>query len=195
MYAGTGIPATHFGIVREESAGIELGLHVHNRSASPTSPVHSDADGYSDGVLHFQVPSGPDANAANRAEWNFDWSVDAFKATSHLSDFNVHLLVDVDPSANTKYLDFTMAPGGSGTAQVHWTDQYGHVITDDEGVANEVAQNSENYAFAPFNDTNPTMAGLQAYTFGPGHFDIQLVAFDAHHDLVAQNHIVVDVLL
>jgi hypothetical protein len=161
--------------------------------------VHTDANGYADGVIHFEVQSGSvpwkPTNPIPIANWNFDFSVDAFKATSHLADFDLKLLVDVDPTANTDYLVFTRAPVGTSTANDHWTDQYGHTIFDNEGVANEVSQNSENYAFSPFNDTNPHLAGVQAYNFGPAHFDIQLLAFDAHHELVAQNHIVVDVLL
>jgi hypothetical protein len=178
MIAGSGIPATHFGIVREETAGIELALHVHNRAGDPNE-VHTDANGYADGVIHFEVQSGSvpwkPTNPIPIANWNFDFSVDAFKATSHLADFDLKLLVDVDPTANTDYLVFTRAPVGTSTANDHWTDQYGHTIFDNEGVANEVSQNSENYAFSPFNDTNPHLAGVQ--------------------ELVAQNHIVVDVLL
>ena len=197
MYAGTGIPATAFGIAHNAGAGagIELGLAVHHRSG-PTAAVQS-TDNYGDGELHFQVAAGADPANANRAEWNFDYSVatGVDGQPTNLDDFIFKLLVDVDPSANTNYLEFTMATGGIGTANVHWLDQYGHVIGDDEGVANLVAQNSENYGFGFLRDSDPVAPGAQNYNFGPAEFDIILEARDlVDNHLLAQNHIVVDVI-
>lgn len=197
MIAGSGIPATAFGIAHNASAGtgIELGLAVHHRSSSPAAVTTTD--NYNDGALHFQVAAGADPGNPNRAEWNFDYSVatGVDGQLTNLDDFTFRLLVDVDPSANTNYLEFTMASGGVGAANVHWTDQYGHVIGDDDGIANLVAQNSENYGFGFLRDSDPVAPGAQNYNFGPAQFDIILEARDlVDNHLLALNHIVVDVV-
>jgi hypothetical protein len=199
MIAGSGIPATAFGIAHNPSAdtGIELGLAVHHRSTSPAAVQSSD--NYNDGELHFQVAAGADpaSASANRAEWNFDWSVatGVDGQPTNLDDFKFTLLVDVDPTGATNYLEFTMASGGAGAAQVHWTDQYGHVIVDDDGIANLVAQNSQNYGFGYLRDSDPVAPGAQNYNFGAAEFDIILEARDlVDNHLLALNHIVVDVV-
>jgi hypothetical protein len=195
MYVGTGIPADNFGIARNEDAGIELGLKVHNRTGDPAVP---STDTYADGVLHFQVHQGSQPGNPARAAWNFDWSVATGLngETTGLSDFTIKLLVDVDRTANTSYHELTLSAVGANTADVHWTDQYGNIlIVDDEGVANKVAQNSQNFAFA-IGDTNPGTPGTQTYdgtNWGPGNFDIILEAFNGTQ-LVGINHIVVDVV-
>jgi hypothetical protein len=199
MIAGSGIPATAFGIAHNPSAdtGIELGLAVHHRSGAPADAAVQSTDNYDDGVLHYQVAAGADPGNANRAEWNFDYSVatGVDGQPTHLSDFNFKLLVDVDPTANTNYLEFTMSSGGASTAGVHWTDQYGHTIVDDEGIGNLVAQNSENFGFGMFRDSDPVTPGAQNYNFGPGHFDVVLEAHSlVDNHLLAANHIVVDVI-
>jgi len=190
MIAGSGIPATAFGIAHNSGAdaGIELGLAIHHRSGPSANAAIQSTDNYDDGVLHYQVAHGADPGNAGRAEWNFDWSVatGVDGQSTHLSDFAFKLLIDTDPSANTNYLEFTMSSGGTSTANVTWTDQFGHTIKDDEGIANTVAQNSENIAFF----ANPGYAP----TFGPGHFDVVLEAHSlVDNHLLAANHMVVDV--
>jgi hypothetical protein len=113
--------------------------------------------------------------------------------TTDLSDFNFKLLVDVDPTTGTNYQEFTMGALGTGSANVHWTNQFGDAVLDDAGIAGEVAQNSRNMAFY---DTNHITPGAQPYslTFGPGNFDIILQAFDPMSHLIAQNHILVHVV-
>jgi hypothetical protein len=197
MIAGSGIPATAFGIAHNPGAlaGIELGLAVHHRTGT-TSAV-TTTDNYNDGELHFQVAAGADPGNANRAEWNFDYSIatGVDGQPTNLDDFNFKLLVDVDPTANTSYLEFTMSSGGTESAGVHWTDQYGHVILDDEGISNLVAQNSENFGFGMFRDSDPLTAGAQNYNFGQARFDIILEARDlVDNHLLAANHMVVDVV-
>lgn len=200
MIAGSGIPATAFGIAHNASAGagIELGLAVHHRSGPSVDADVQSTDNYNDGVLHFQVAAGADpAFPLTRAEWNFDWSV----ATgvdgqgTQLDDFNFKLLIDVDPTAATNFREYTMAPVGASTANVHWIDQYGNIIGDDEGIANMVAQNSANYGFGHLRDSDPSAIVGSIYNFGPAQFDIILEAHalvDNH--LLALNHIVVDVI-
>jgi hypothetical protein len=195
LIAGSGIPANDFGVVRAQDPGIELALGVHHRSGPPANAAVPSTDNYQDGVLHFQVNAGADPANANRAEWNFDYSIATGLngQTTDLSDFTFKLRVDVDPTSGTNYTEYTMAAGGTSSANVHWTDQYGHAILDDEGIAGIVAQNSENYGFGQFRDTDPVTPGIQAYNFGPAHFDIELQALQGTQ-LLAANHVVVDVI-
>jgi hypothetical protein len=194
---GGGIPADHYGIVRAEGAGVELGLQIHYRNG----PTVTTTDDYADGVLLFTVNDGPQstsngssANVANRAAWSFDYSIvtGLNGETTDLSDFTFKFLVDVDPTTAKNYQVFTMAPGGTGSANVHWTNQFGDAVGDDQGINGVVAQNSRNLAFYDVDHSTPL---TQPYdpAFGPGQFDIILSAYDGSH-LIASNHIVVDVV-
>ncbi len=51
---GSGIPANHFGLVKQTDVGVELGLQVLYRQG----PAVTTTDDYSDGVLIFAVASG-----------------------------------------------------------------------------------------------------------------------------------------
>ncbi len=174
-------------------------MQVHYRQGPTVLPT--DGNGYADGVLHFQVNDGPQSTAngsssnnAARAAWNFDYSIitGLNGETTDLSDFTFKLLVDEDPTAAIDYQVYVMAAGGVGSANVHWANQYGELVGDDQGIAGEVAQNSRNLAFY---DTDHVTPGTQVYDplFGPGQFDIVLQAFQGT-SLIASNHIVVDVV-
>ena len=200
---GGGIPATDYNLARNEDAGVELGMQVHYRQGPTVLPI--DGNGYADGVLHFEVAAGPQTPVTspgfpanpNRAAWNFDYSIvtGLNGETTDLSDFTFKLLVDEDPTAGIDYQVFVMAVGGTGSANVHWVNQYGlapeNAVVDDQGIAGEVAQNSRNLAFY---DTDHVTPGTQVYDplFGPGQFDIVLQAFQGT-SLIASNHILVEV--
>jgi hypothetical protein len=198
LYTGSGIPADNFAVARSTTEGIELGLMILYRQG----PTVASTDTFADGVLHFNVASGPQstangsfANNANRAAWNFTYSVaTGLNSAKTLADHTYQLLFDVDPGPGVNYGVLTLeaevtsqAPGQSG---FQWRDQASTVvlISDDEGT-NQVTQNSQNYAFyqlatAPYNFVN----GFA----GPATFDIILRALDGAQ-IVASNHIVVDV--
>jgi hypothetical protein len=205
LFVGSGIPATGFGLARNEDAGIELGLQVIYRQG----PVVTTTDDYADGVLHFQVNDGPQSTAngssvnnAARASWNFEFSVATGLngETTSLDDFTFKLLYDVDPSANAVYRTLTLeaetTPQAAGQSGFQWRDEgTGLVfIADDEGNAN-VTQNSENYAFSFFQSFLTDVYGPGNGFAGPGSFDIQLQAFDSGNSLIAQNHIAVDLIV
>jgi hypothetical protein len=172
---GSGIPATDYQIVRADDAGIELGLQVHYRNGPVVLPT--DGNGYADGVIEFQVADGPQTPATspgfpaalNRAAWSFDYSVitGLNGESTDLADFTFVFKVDVDPTAATNFQVFTMSPVGTGSAGVHWTNQFGDVVVDDNGILGEVAQNSRNLAFYDVDHVTP---GTQPYdaAFGPG---------------------------
>ena len=205
LFVGSGIPATGFGLARNEDAGIELGLQVIYRQG----PVVTTTDDYADGVLHFQVNDGPQSTAngssvnnAARAAWSFEFSVATGLngETTDLDNFTFKLLYDVDPSANTSYRTLTLeaegTPQAAGQSGYQWRDaDTGLVfILDDEGNAN-VTQNSENYSFGFFQSFLTDPYGPGNGFAGPASFDIQLQAFDNSNNLIAQNHISVDVIL
>jgi hypothetical protein len=205
LYAGSGIPATGFGLATNEGAGIELGLQVLYRQG----PTVTTLDDYADGILHFSVNDGPQStlngslvNNAARAAWNFTFSIATGLngETTDLNDFTFKLLYDVDPTLGTSYRTLTLEeetlPQAAGQSGFQWRDDGTGLefIMDDEGTAN-VTQNSENYAFGFFQFflTGPYGPG-NAFA-GPAHFDIQLQAFDQADQLIGLNHIRVDVIL
>jgi RTX calcium-binding nonapeptide repeat (4 copies) len=204
LFAGTGIPATDFGIVTNESAGVELGLQVIYRQG----PTVTTTDDYADDVLNFAVNDGPQStvngsssNNPSRAAWSFEYSVATGLngETTDLDDFTFQLLYDVDPGAGTSYRTLTLeaetTPQGAGQSGYQWRDAgTGLVfISDDEGNAN-VTQNSENYAFSFFQAFLGGAYAPPTFT-GPAEFDIILQALDGSNNLIAQNHISVDVIL
>ncbi len=205
LYAGTGIPATGFGLATNADAGIELGLQVIYRQG----PVVATTDTYADGVLTYEVADGPQStlngsgsNNATRAAWNFEYSIATGLngETTSLDDFTFKLLYDVDPTAATSYrtlvLEEETTPQAAGQSGFQWRDEgTGLVfIADDEGTAN-VTQNSENYAFAFFQSFLTGAYGPGNAFAGPAYFDIQLQAYDSNDMLLAQNHISVHAIL
>ena len=184
VFFGAGNSAADYVIGEHVGAGLELGLKVHYRTGDTVQPTSSDADG----TAHFTVDSGYADGRHNesevrtdRAAWNFDFSIDTglHGATGDLSSFHFKLLVDTDASANVSYLDLTSVdPLG------------GHIINS------HLAQDSVNFGFGtikPLIDGDPSTAGFQPYSFGPGHFDILLQAEDNAGHVLASSHIVVDV--
>ncbi len=199
LFVGSGIPAENFGLARNEAAGIELGMMVLYRQG----PTVVSTDNYADGVLNFNVASGPQSmangsqsNNTTRAAWNFTFSVATGLngATTNLSGHTFQLLYDVDAGPGTSYRTLTLEPGtpGPGLSGYQWRDQafLFPFIVDDEGNAN-VTQNSENYAFGFF---QAFLGGAYAPpTFAePGQFDIILQALDGTQ-IIDRNHIRVNV--
>ena len=217
LLAGSGIPVNHFGLAEQTDVGVELGFQVIYRNG----PTVTTADTYADGVLHFTVNDGPQSTVngslssqANRAAWNFQYSIDTGLNghTNNLSDFTFKMLVDIDPTAAISYHTLELVPGGglNGTGSGYvWVDDSiaasgagtigGHpiVIPDDAGNAG-VTQNSQNYAFyqalltSPYSATNtstPTSINFD----GPAQFDLVLQA-SRGGQLLADNHIVIDVV-
>jgi hypothetical protein len=198
LLVGSGIPAVNYGTARNEVAGIELGMGVIYRQG----PTVASTDDYADGVLRFTVNDGPQSttngsfsNVANRAAWSFNFSVATGLngATTDLSDFTFKLLYDVDPGPGTLYRPLTMEPGGTSPSGYWWTDDETGIalITGDGGNAT-VTQNSQNYGFSFYQFLLTSPYGPANNFAGPAQFDIILQAFDGAQ-LIAQNHIVVDV--
>lgn len=205
IYAGTGIPATGWGIARNDDIGIELGLQIIYRQG----PTVLSGDTYADGVLEYTVASGPQSTAngssadnAARAAWSFQYSVatNTNGDGSDLNDFTFIMKIDIDPTDGVDYISFQLepeeAPGAGGSTQSNFVwrsldDPSVIVPVDDEGSV-YVTQNSRNFAFGEYQ-------AFLAAVYGPGngfagdhHFDFVLQAL-SNDKLVAQNHIRVHV--
>ena len=158
LYAGNGNSVTGFQIARVPELGLELALKAKIRSGS---------DGSGSGNV-YQVPSG--LISTNRAAWNIDFSIaadtDNNDTSSMLSAYNFKFLIDVDPSAATRFVEINpLADGNDNNVS-------GSVINPNS-VGKDVAQNSFNLGFFPTgNFTNP------ADYYAAGRFDVKLQALD-----------------
>jgi hypothetical protein len=178
MWVGSGIPATNFLVQENLDAGVELGLKAHLRQGADIPPAYVDGDG----SVHVIVPSGAQPGNPARAAWNFTFSVNVAPGgvLASLDDYDVDLLIDLDPSKKVDYLKLKLAklgpPAGAPSQQngYGWKAGATVAIGDDEGTS-QVSQNSQNLAFyAAAIDTDKSQPGIQPYTFGPGEFDVVL---------------------
>ena len=184
LWQGSGNPATTFQRKRNEDAGIELAIKGIVRQGADIPSTYVDGNG----LVHIEVPAGPQPNVANRAAWNFTYSYDvALDPTNPtLDSYEGELWIDLDPSERTEYLKLKLARVGSPAADgpcprepdrngFGWKARSTVVIPDDEGT-DRVTQNSQNLAFyANLIDNDPETKGIQPYTFGPGQFDVVMV--------------------
>ena len=175
MLFGDGNSVDNWNIVRHEGAGVELALKAKERGGDDYIATEVD------GVTHYAVHTGTDEGTTNRAAWNFD-----FAATSGISgqeelvdEFVFKLLIDVDKTEATNFFEVDPA------------------AIPDNPASDYSEQNSWNFGFGFLRDLidgDPNTDGHQAYDFGEGQFDFVLEAYD-NGELIASNHIVVDVLL
>jgi hypothetical protein len=187
MWAGSGLPATNFLLQENLDVGVEVAVKAHYRQGQDIPPSYVDGDG----SVHVIVPSGPQvvdpahgvpvANSG-RAAWNFTFSVNVAPGgvLASLDDYDVDLLIDLDPSKKVDYLKLKLTklgpPAGAPSQQngYGWKAGATVAIGDDEGTS-QVSQNSQNLAFyAAAIDTDKSQPGVQPYTFGPGEFDVVL---------------------
>jgi len=212
LWQGSGNAATTFQRVRSVEDGIELGIKaVLRQVAGDFRSTYVD----SSGVVHIEVPSGSQtipAAHADRAKWNFAYSVDVGLKPGNpmLDSYHAELWIDLDPSEKTKFLKLDLmkytAPDPAPTTCTSrnlngfgWFSQGTPVIPDDEGpvtgpTALQVSQNSQNLGFyLSLIDADRKTKGIQPYTFGPGQFDVVL-SVKRHHGASAELHVVFDVV-
>ena len=181
IWQGAGNPNSTFQRKRNEEAGIELGIKGIVRQGPDIRSTYVDEDG----LVHIEVPAGPQPGNPARAAWNFTFSYDVSLDPSNptLDQYKAELWIDLDPSEKTDYLKLDLARVGPPTAAgpcprepdrngFGWKAKGTTVIPDDEGT-DRVTQNSQNLAFyASLIDGDPNTKGDQPYTFGPGQFDV-----------------------
>lgn len=201
LFVGSGNSADHFNVIRHEGAGIELALKAKVRGDHDYSPSNQDSGGV---VTYGHVKGGTQtASWGTAADWSFDFSVATGLngSSKSLSDYKFKLSIDVDPTAETKWLVLDLKSNGGGSMPwVLSSDGTTVVINDDDSSATKLSQNSVNIGFQAIIDEvkkidiDPNESGLQAYNFGKGVFDIKLEAFDSSDVVLATNHIRVDVV-
>jgi hypothetical protein len=181
LWQGAGNPSTTFQRKRNIDAGVELAIKAIFRQGPDIRSTYVDGNG----LVHIEVPSGPQPTNPSRAAWNFTYSYDVALNPSNpmLDSWDAELWIDLDPSEKTKYLKLKLAklaPPAPAAACPREPDANGYgwksgntiVIGDDEGT-DQVTQNSQNLAFyASQIDGDPNTPGVQPYTFGPGQFDV-----------------------
>ena len=185
IWAGAGNTATTFQRKRNVHAGVELAIKGKYRQGPDVRSTYVDGDG----LVHIEVPAGPQPTAANRAIWNFDYSYDVALDPSNppLDQYEGQLWIDLDPSQRTRYLKLRLVRLGPNTSLgcpaerdlngLGWKSGDTVVIPDDEGdPASKVTQNSQNYAFyRSLIDTDRDEPGVQPYSFGPAEFDVVMI--------------------
>jgi hypothetical protein len=181
LWQGAGNPSTTFQRKRNLDAGVELAIKGIIRQGPDIRSTYVD----NDGLVHIEVPSGPQPTNPARAAWNFTYSYDVALNPGNpmLDSWDAELWIDLDPSEKTKYLKLELVklspPSMAGPCPREpdlngygWQSRGTTIIPDDEGT-DRVTQNSQNLAFYSSQiDGNPNMSGIQPYTFGPGQFDV-----------------------
>ncbi len=182
LWQGAGNPSTGFQRKRNLEGGVELALKGIMRQGPDIRSTYVDADG----LVHIEVPTGPQAGNPARAAWNFTYSYDVALDPGNptLADYEGELWIDFDPSEKTKYLKLKLIQAFSVTNPCasepdlngyQWVSGNDVVIGDDEGNS-KVTQNSQNYAFyASEIDTDRQTPGIQPYTFGPAQFNVVMI--------------------
>jgi hypothetical protein len=162
---------------------IELGLRAklrYDASGSPQNTFNYDGDD----TYSFDLANGNPP--ANRAMWNYEWSVNVANVNATLPDLagvgSLILSYDTDPGADTTFstynvFDFDAWYGTNATANGDGT--YDNTGTPVSG--STVAQNSVNYGFIP------------GAPLGAGLFDVKLTAFSSGGRELASTGISVDV--
>ena len=187
LWQGSGNPGTIFQRMRNVEDGVELAIKAINRFGPDIRSTYVDASG----LVHIEVPSG--TQSANRAKWNFSFSVDVGLKPGNpmLDSYDAELWIDLDPTDKTKFLKLELkkfappavAPASCSDGNANgfsWLSQGTPIIPDDEGpvtgpTALQVTQNSQNLGFyLSLIDADPHTPGPQPYTFGPGQFDVVL---------------------
>jgi len=162
---------------------IELGLRAklrYDASGSPQNQFNWDGvDTYTFSLANGNPP-------ANRAMWNFEWSVNVDDVNATIPNLasvgSLILSYDTDPGVGTAFSDYNVFDfdayyGTNSTANGGGTyDNNGTPVS-----GSTVAQNSVNYGFLP------------GAPLGAGLFDVKLTAFSSGGRELASTGISVDV--
>ncbi|MEP6789863.1 MAG: DUF4214 domain-containing protein [Ramlibacter sp.] len=181
MYVGNGNPVTGFHTVQAADVGLELAIKAKDRvtgASNATDNVYTVATG----------------TTGSSATWNIDFSIagDTDHNGSVLNAYAFRILVDVDPTAATRYVTLDAlhyAPDNN------FHNVGGVQVLNTAATANAVEQNSFNLGFNTFRQAfdDPATAGLtETYGFGNGRFDVKLQALDlVTGNVMLENAIVV----
>jgi len=184
MFVGNGNPVTGFRTVRDEDVGLEMALKAKDRT-----------NGTSTGTGNvYQVDAGTvGSGSGTRAKWAIDFSLAGDtdrNGTGVLDNYIFKLLIDVDPTAATRFVTLDEIAGIADN-NFHNVPGSGQVLNAPADAA-FVQQNSTNLAFFASQFNDPATAATETYTYGDGRFDVRLQAFDrATGAQVLENAIIV----
>lgn len=146
----------------DTAGGLELGLRAHVRYPTPLNVFNSGGDG------SYAFTDATGTGPANRASWNYDFSINTLASGHSLAAFSYWIGVDIDPTANDNFYYFNAFS-----------------IPDNALFGLQYAQNSENPGF-PF-------VGIPGYNKdAAATYDFTLAAFSGDR-LVAETGIRVNV--
>jgi hypothetical protein len=192
MWFGAGNPSTGYTIGVHDGEGIEFGWNVHYRTGDQIAGHLED-----DGLIHFDAPAGAQLAALGhnvqgdnlaRSATSLDYAVvTGLNGTSEtVSDYEIRVLIDRDPSANTNFKAFTMVAGNAGQNFLLADDGSGG-MGDDDGTNPMLSENSMNFGFGFLtNSTTGNTGEIPA-----GTYDVIANVYD-DGVLLFTNHIVLD---
>jgi hypothetical protein len=183
MYVGNGINVTGFHTVRADSVGLELAIKAKVRATGATT-VSGDT---------YTMPTGGTGTGNLLAKWSIDFSIaaDTDSNGSVLANYNYRILVDLDPTAATRFVTLnalTYAPDNN------FHNVNGTQVLNTLAVTKAVEQNSFNIGFSQFRAQydDPSTSAVETYNLGNGRFDVKLQAIDpASNTVMAENAIIV----
>ncbi|CAH1668700.1 DUF4214 domain-containing protein [Chelatococcus asaccharovorans] len=203
LHIGPGHTPDDFSVVRNDYAGIELGLKAHYIGSDEAVVRSVDASGR----VQFTVDAGSQvAGVHGAAETRNDlaaWSIDFSILTGldghagRLEDYRFTLQVDVELSPSRSYINLDLT-GSNGVTD--WLDQAGIVrLADADGDNPQLAQGTINigsdFILSEINKIAQGFYGAPPYNFTPyTDFDFVLSAYTLDGVLVGTNHITVDVV-
>lgn len=180
MFFGDGNKPTNYNIVVDQKTGIELGLKIHYRQGNDILPTSIGADH----VANYSAPAGTQvvdpahgvsSAQANRAAWNFDFSVNT-GAEYTLDDFDFRITI-LSGDGELGVFDLQhLGPGNTPWANAPLTGGF----ADEDGSNPHLSQNSVNLGFAFFSP----IFGADALAVGES-YSITLQGFQ-HGQIVAQ---------
>lgn len=172
-YWGSGNTTNNYDVFVNHAKNIELGLKVHVRGGADIAPA-------TDGT--YDVPAGSDPSNANRAAWNFDYSINTGVENGHktLDAFDFRITIT---SGEGEVGVFNLQHLGAGNTP--FLNSVGAGFADEDGTNPQIAQNSVNLGF-----------GFMQAIFGSNynaagqHYTVILEAFEGHKLIgVVEQHI------
>ncbi len=193
LYFGDGNLPTNFNTAVD--GNVELGLKVHYRQGYDILPTSTDSQGNATynapaGMQVVDPAHGVSSANANRAAWNFDFSVNTGLGGSAktLADYDFRITI-ADDDGNTQVFELQHVAAGD----TPWVNVTTGVATgptptagsfaDEDGANAQLSQNSVNFGFAFLKNA----FGADALSAGE-HYDITLQAFDDKGKIVTQVH-------
>lgn len=164
-YWGNGNTVDNYDVFVNHAKNIELGLKVHEYRGA-------DVAQQSDGT--YDVAAGASPFNANRASWNFDFSVNTGVEGGHktLADYDFRIIISSSDAGETAVFDLQHLAAGI-TPWVN--DPVTGGFDDEDGANPQVSQNSVNLGFGFLKAIFGT-----DYADAGEHYTVRLEAYEGH---------------